>query len=450
MFPVNSPRHSLCYSERQLADLRGHNINFLKLPSTVMDLKRVVVTGMGAVTPIGNDVETTWQNAVAGVSGCGPITHFDASKFKTQFACEVKNFDPSVHFDRKKARTLDLYAQYALVAAEQAVKDSGIEDDANLNKDRVGVIVAAGIGGLHTFEEEAGYYALNAENGPKYNPFFIPKMIADIASGHISMQYGYHGPNYGTVSACASSNNAIISAFDLIRLGKADAVVTGGAEAAIYPAGVGGFNAMHALSTRNDSPETASRPFSKSRDGFVMGEGSVVLVLEELEHAKARGARIYAEVVGYGCSSDAFHITSPAEDGSGAAAAMTNAVKDAGAALTDITYINAHGTATHHNDLFETRAIKLAFGSHAKDIKINSTKSMVGHLLGAAGAIEFITCVKELECGFIHKTVGLMESEEELDLNYCKESYQEDITYALSNSLGFGGHNASILLKKFA
>ncbi|MDE6832400.1 MAG: beta-ketoacyl-[acyl-carrier-protein] synthase II, partial [Muribaculaceae bacterium] len=273
-----------------------------------MELKRVVVTGMGAVTPLGNDVETTWANALAGVSGAGPITHFDASKFKTQFACEVKNFDTSF-IDRKKLRTLDLYAQYALYAAKQAIENSGIEEASNLDRNRVGVIIAAGIGGLHTFEEEAGYYAKNIENGPKYNPFFIPKMIADIAAGHVSMEYGYHGPNFGTVSACASSNNAIIDAFNLLRLGKADAIVTGGAEAAIFPAGVGGFNSMHALSTRNDSPETASRPFSKSRDGFVMGEGSVVLVLEELEHAKARGAKIYAEIAGGGMSADAYHLT---------------------------------------------------------------------------------------------------------------------------------------------
>ena len=296
-----------------------------------MQLKRVVVTGMGAITPLGHDVASTWEAAKNGVSGAGPITHFDASKFKTQFACEVKDFNPEEYFDRRKLRQLDLYAQYALVAARQAVEDAGIEkDDAkDLNKDRVGVIVAAGIGGLHTFEEEAGYYALNEDKGPKYNPFFIPKMIADIASGHISMEYGYHGPNYGVVSACASSNNAIIDAFNLIRLGKADVMLTGGAEAAIYPAGVGGFNSMHALSTRNDSPATASRPFSKSRDGFVMGEGSVVLVLEELEHALARGAKIYAEVAGGGMSADAHHLTATHPEGLGAILAMRNALEDA-------------------------------------------------------------------------------------------------------------------------
>ena len=285
---------------------------------------------MGAITPIGNDVETAWNNAINGVSGAGPITHFDASLFKTQFACEVKDFNGADHFDRRKIRQLDLYAQYALVAARQAVDDSGLENDADLDKNRVGVIVAAGIGGLHTFEEEAGYYAQNADKGPKYNPFFIPKMIADIASGHISMDYGYHGPNFGVVSACASSNNAIIDAFNLIRLGKADVMLTGGAEAAIYPAGVGGFNSMHALSTRNDSPKTASRPFSKSRDGFVMGEGSVVLILEELEHAKARGAKIYAEIAGGGMSADAHHLTATHPEGLGAILSMRNALDDAG------------------------------------------------------------------------------------------------------------------------
>ncbi len=299
-----------------------------------MELKRVVVTGLGAITPLGNDVATTWENAKAGVSGAGPITHFDASLFKTQFACEVKGFNAEEHFDRKKMRQLDLYAQYALVAARQAVKDAGLEEAGD--KNRIGVIVAAGIGGLHTFEEEAGYYALNADKGPKYNPFFIPKMIADIASGHISMEYGFHGPNYGVVSACASSNNAIIDAFNLIRLGKADAFVTGGAEAAIFPAGVGGFNSMHALSTRNDSPATASRPFSKSRDGFVMGEGSAVLVLEELEHALARGAHIYCEVAGGGMSADAHHLTATHPEGLGAKLAMSAALEDAGMTPDDI------------------------------------------------------------------------------------------------------------------
>ncbi len=419
-----------------------------------MDLKRVVVTGMGAVTPIGNDVETTWQNAVAGVSGAGPITHFDASKFKTQFACEVKNFDPSAHFDRKKARTLDLYAQYALVAAEQAVKDSGIEEAANLNKDRVGVIVAAGIGGLHTFEEEAGYYALNAENGPKYNPFFIPKMIADIASGQISMQYGYHGPNFGTVSACASSNNAIISALDLIRLGKADAIVTGGAEAAIFPAGVGGFNSMHALSTRNDSPETASRPFSKSRDGFVMGEGSVVLVLEELEHAKARGAKIYAEVAGGGLSADAYHLTATHPEGLGAVLAMRNALEDAGMKPEDIDYINVHGTSTPVGDISEIKAIVEVFGKHAYDLNISSTKSMTGHLLGATGALEAMFSVKAIQEDIVPPTINHEDDDQDENIDYSlnftfNKAQKRPVRAALSNSFGFGGHNATVILKKY-
>ena len=329
---------------------------------------------MGALTPIGNDVATSWENAVNGVSGAGPITHFDASLFKTQFACEVKGFNGADHFDRKKLRQLDLYAQYAVVAARQAVADAGLNDDEKLNRNRVGVIVAAGIGGLHTFEEEAGYYAMNQANGPKYNPFFIPKMIADIASGHISMEFEYHGPNYGVVSACASSNNAIIDAFNLIRLGKADVMVTGGAEAAVYPAGVGGFNSMHALSTRNDSPETASRPFSKSRDGFVIGEGSTVLILEELEHAKARGAKIYAEVAGGGMSADAYHLTATHPEGLGAILSMENALEDAGMKPEDIDYINVHGTSTPVGDLSEVKAIQKVFGPAAYKLNISSTK----------------------------------------------------------------------------
>lgn len=362
-----------------------------------MELKRVVVTGLGAITPLGNDVNSTWEAAVAGKSGAAPITHFDASKFKTQFACEVKGYNSADHFDRKKVRQLDLYAQYALVAARQAVADSGIEDASNLDRNRVGVIVAAGIGGLHTFEEEAGYYAMHEEQGPKYNPFFIPKMIADIASGHISMEYGYHGPNFGVVSACASSNNAIIDAFNLIRLGKADAIVTGGAEAAIYPAGVGGFNSMHALSTRNDSPETASRPFSASRDGFVMGEGSVVLVLEELEHALARGAKIYAEVAGGGMSADAHHLTATHPEGLGAILSMRNALEDAGMKPEDIDYINVHGTSTPVGDISEVKAIVEVFGDAAHKLNISSTKSMTGHLLGATGALEAMFSIKAVE-----------------------------------------------------
>jgi 3-oxoacyl-[acyl-carrier-protein] synthase II len=409
---------------------------------------------LGAVTPLGNDVETTWEAAKNGVSGAGPITHFDASKFKTQFACEVKNFDGNEHFDRKKLRQLDLYAQYAVVAARQAVADSGLEDEGAFNKDRVGVIVAAGIGGLHTFEEEAGYYALNEANGPKYNPFFIPKMIADIASGHISMEYGYHGPNFGTVSACASSNNAIIDAFNLIRLGKADAILAGGAEAAIYPAGVGGFNSMHALSTRNDSPQTASRPFSKSRDGFVMGEGSVVLVLEELEHAKARGAKIYAEVAGGGLSADAYHLTATHPDGLGAKLAMRNALEDAGMTPEDIDYINVHGTSTPVGDISEIKAIVDVFGNHAYDLNISSTKSMTGHLLGATGALEAMFSVKAVEEDIVPPTINHEDDDcdEQIDykLNFTfGKSQKRTVRAALSNSFGFGGHNATVIVKKY-
>ena len=418
-----------------------------------MELKRVVVTGMGAVTPLGNDVETTWANALAGVSGAGPITHFDASKFKTQFACEVKNFDTSF-IDRKKLRTLDLYAQFALYAAKQAIENSGLENDEKLNRDRVGVIIAAGIGGLHTFEEEAGYYAKNIENGPKYNTFFIPKMIADIAAGHVSMEYGYHGPNFGTVSACASSNNAIIDAFNLLRLGKADAIVTGGAEAAIFPAGVGGFNSMHALSTRNDSPETASRPFSKSRDGFVMGEGSVVLVLEELEHAKARGAKIYAEVAGGGLSADAYHLTATHPEGLGAILAMRNALEDANMKPEDIDYINVHGTSTPVGDISEIKAIVEVFGEHAHKLNISSTKSMTGHLLGATGALEAMFSILAIQNGIVPPTINHEEGDEDEKIDYSlnftfNKAQHRDVRAALSNSFGFGGHNATVILKRY-
>jgi 3-oxoacyl-[acyl-carrier-protein] synthase II len=419
-----------------------------------MELKRVVVTGLGAITPLGNDVDTTWENAKAGVSGAGPITHFDASKFKTQFACEVKNYDVNAHFDRKKARTLDLYAQYALVAAKQAVEDSKIEEDPNINRDRIGVIVAAGIGGLHTFEEEAGYYALNEANGPKYNPFFIPKMIADIASGHISMEYAYHGPNFGVVSACASSNNAIIDAFNLIRLGKADAMVTGGAEAAIFPAGVGGFNSMHALSTRNDSPETASRPFSASRDGFVMGEGSVVLILEELEHALARGAKIYAEVAGGGMSADAYHLTATHPEGLGAILSMQNALDDANLKAEDIDYINVHGTSTPVGDISEVKAIIEVFGESAKKLNISSTKSMTGHLLGATGAMEAMFCTLAVGQDIVPPTINHEEGDEDEQIDYSlnftfNKAQKRTVRAALSNSFGFGGHNATVIVKKY-
>ena len=420
-----------------------------------MELKRVVVTGLGALTPIGNDVETTWKNALESVSGAGPITHFDASKFKTQFACEVKNFNGADHFDRKKLRQLDLYAQYALVAAKQAVEDANLEDE-GINKDRVGVIVAAGIGGLRTFEEEIGYYAVHgAEQGPKYNPFFIPKMIADIASGHISMQYGFHGPNYGVVSACASSNNAIIDAFNLIRLGKANVMITGGSEAAICAGGVGGFNSMHALSTRNDSPETASRPFSASRDGFVMGEGSVVLILEELEHAKARGAKIYAEIAGGGMSADAYHLTATHPEGLGAILAMNNALEDAEMKPEDIDYINVHGTSTPVGDVSEVKAIKEVFGDHAYKLNISSTKSMTGHLLGATGALEAMFSVKAVQEDIVPPTINHEEgdNDENIDynLNFTFNTPQKRVVNAaLSNSFGFGGHNATVIVKKYA
>ncbi|CCX45193.1 MAG: beta-ketoacyl-ACP synthase II [Muribaculaceae bacterium] len=419
-----------------------------------MELKRVVITGLGAVTPLGNDVASTWEAAKAGRSGAAPITHFDASKFKTQFACEVKNFDANEHFDRKKARQLDLYAQYGVVAARQAVADAKLDGE-DIDKNRVGVIVAAGIGGLHTFELEAGYYAMHEESGPRYNPFFIPKMIADIASGHVSMEYGFHGPNYGVVSACASSNNAIIDAFNLIRLGKADAIVAGGAEAAIYPAGVGGFNAMHALSTRNDSPETASRPFSASRDGFVMGEGSAILVLEELEHALKRGAHIYAEVAGGGMSADAYHLTATHPEGLGAKLAMQNALDDAGLKTTDIDYINVHGTSTPVGDVSEIKAIVDLFGDHAKKLNISSTKSMTGHLLGATGALEAMFSVLAVKEDIVPPTINHEEGDEDENIDYSlnftfNKAQERTVNVALSNAFGFGGHNATVIVKKFA
>lgn len=418
-----------------------------------MELKRVVVTGLGAITPIGNDVPTTWENAINGVSGAGPITHFDASLFKTQFACEVKNFVPSEHFDRKEARKYDLYAMYALVAANQAIADADLDAE-GIDKDRVGVIFAAGIGGLHTFEEEAGYYAKNEEKGPKYNPFFIPKMIADIAAGHISINHEFRGPNFGTVSACASSNNAFVDAFNYIRLGMADAIVTGGAEAAVYPAGVGGFNSMKALSTRNDDPTTASRPFSGSRDGFVIGEGAASLILEELEHAKARGAKIYCEVVGGGLSADAYHITATHPDGLGAILVMNNALKDAGLKPEDVDYINMHGTSTPVGDRSEAVAIKKVFGEHAYKLNLSSTKSMTGHLLGAAGALEALFCVKTITDGIIPPTINHVDgdNDEEVDYNMnftFNKAQKRDVNVAMSNTFGFGGHNATVVLKKY-
>ncbi len=419
-----------------------------------MELKRVVVTGIGALSPIGNDAETTWQNALKGVSGAGPITHFDASKFKTQFACEVKGFNPADHFDRKKARQLDLYAMYALTAADEAIKDADLDNESN-DKNRIGVIFAAGIGGLHTFEEEAGYFALHGEEqGPKYNPFFIPKMIADIAAGQISIDHSYHGPNFGTVSACASSNNAMIDAFNYIRLGMADAIVAGGAEAAIFPAGVGGFNSMKAISTRNDDPAGASRPFSGSRDGFVMGEGAAALVLEELEHAKARGAKIYAEVAGGGMSADAYHITATHPEGLGARLVMENALKDAGMKPEDIDYINLHGTSTPVGDRSEAKAIVDVFGDHAYKMNLSATKSMTGHLLGAAGALEAIFSIKAINDNMVPPTINHEEGDNDPEVDYklnftFNEAQPRKIDAVLSNTFGFGGHNASIIFKRY-
>ena len=418
-----------------------------------MELKRVVVTGLGALTPIGNNVAETWENALKGKSGAGPITHFDASLFKTQFACEVKGFNAAEHFDRKKARTLDLYAQYALVAADEAIADAGLEGE-GVDKNRVGVIFAAGIGGLHTFEEEAGFYAKNEEKGPKYNPFFIPKMIADIAAGHISIDHEFRGPNFGTVSACASSNNALVDAFNYIRLGQADAIVAGGAEAAIFPAGVGGFNSMRALSTRNDDPEGASRPFSGSRDGFVIGEGAAALVLEELEHAKARGAHIYAEVAGGGLSADAYHITATHPEGLGAVLVMENALRDAGMKPEDIDYINLHGTSTPVGDISEAKAIKKVFGDHAYKMNLSSTKSMTGHLLGAAGALEALFTVKSVTDDIVPPTINHAEGDNDPEVDYnlnftFNEPQKREINAALSNTFGFGGHNAALILKKY-
>ena len=407
--------------------------------------RRVVVTGLGAISPIGNSVEEFWKGVKEEKIGFGPITHFDTTDYKCKLAAEVKDFDPAQFMDKKAARRMELFCQYAVAAAGEAIKDAGLDMEKE-DPYMVGCNVGSGIGSLQAMERE---YDRLKEKGPgKIGPLMVPLMISNMAAGNVSITYGLKGKSLNVVTACATGTHSIGEAFRTIQYGDADVMVAGGTESSITPLGVAGFTALTALSDSED-PARCSIPFDKDRSGFVMGEGSAVVILEELEHAKARGAKIYAEVVGYGCSSDAYHITSPAEDGSGAAKAMENAVKDGGAALTDITYINAHGTSTHHNDLFETRAIKLAFGDHAKNLKINSTKSMVGHLLGAAGAIEFITCVKEIEEGYIHKTVGLTQPDDELDLNYCMESYNEEVKYALSNSLGFGGHNASILLKKF-
>lgn len=407
--------------------------------------RRVVVTGMGAITPIGLNVDDFWKNVKAGTIGFGEITKFDAGEYKCRMVAEVKDFDAKEFMEPKTAKRMELFSQYAVAAAGEAIKDAGLEIEKE-DPYRVGTAIGSGVGSMQAMERE---YAKLTEKGPgRVNPLFVPLMISNMAAGNVSIQYGLKGKSINVVTACTSGTNNIGEAFRSIQYGEADVMVAGGSEGAVCPLSIAGFTALTALSAVND-PEKCSLPFDKNRSGFVMGEGAGIVVLEELEHAKARGAKIYAEVVGYGCSSDAFHITSPQEDGAGAARAMTNAMEDAGVVPADVTYINAHGTATHHNDLFETRAIKLAFGDNAKNVKINSTKSMIGHLLGAAGAVEFITCVKEIEEGFIHRTVGYETPDEELDLNYCKESYEEEVPYALSNSLGFGGHNASILLKKY-
>ena len=415
-----------------------------------MELKRVVVTGLGAITPLGKTLTETWEGLVNGKSGAGPITHFDASKFKTQFACEVKNFDPTQYFDRKEARKLDRYAQFALIAADEAIADSGMEIE-KLDLNKVGVIFSSGIGGITTFQEEVENY--DAERGPRFNPFFIPKMIADIASGHISMKYGFRGPNFAVVSACASSTNAIADAFNYIRLGKANAIVTGGAEASITSAGVGGFSSMNAISTRNDSPETASRPFSASRDGFVMGEGAACLVLEEMEHALARGAKIYCEVAGAGMSADAYHLTATHPEGLGAKLVMRNALEDAEMNPEDIDYINVHGTSTPVGDISEVKAIKEVFGEHAKKLNISSTKSMTGHLLGATGALEAAACILAIKEGIVPPTINFAEGDEDPEIDYTlnytfNKAQKREINAALSNTFGFGGHNASMIVKK--
>jgi len=414
-----------------------------------MELKRVVVTGLGALTPIGNTKDEYWKALVDGKSGAAPVTHFDAEKFKTQFACEVKNFEVTDFIDRKLARKMDKFSQYAMVASDEAITDSKLDLD-KVNKLRVGVIWGAGIGGLETFQEEVLNFAAG-DGTPRFNPFFIPKMIADIAPGNISIKYGFMGPNYTTVSACASSANSMIDALNTIRLGHCDVVITGGSEAAVTIAGMGGFNAMHAMSTRNDNPETASRPFDANRDGFVLGEGAGSIVLEEYEHAKARGAKIYAEVVGGGLSSDAYHMTAPHPDGIGVVAVMKNCLENAGLNPEDVDHINTHGTSTPLGDVAELKAISEVFGKHAKNININSTKSMTGHLLGAAGAIEAIASILALENGIIPPTINHETADENIDpeLNLTLNKAQKrDIKVAMSNTFGFGGHNACVLFKK--
>ena len=419
-----------------------------------MELKRVVVTGLGAVTPVGNTPEETWQNLIEGKSGAAPIQAFDTSLFKTTFACEVKDLNINDYIDRKEARKLDRYTQLAMISAMQGVKDAGFDlEKENLN--RIGVVYGVGIGGIKTFEDEVVNYANRKAEGPKFNPFFIPKMIADIASGQISMLYGFHGPNYTTTSACASSTNALADAFNLIRLGKADVMISGGAEAAICECGVGGFNALHALSTRNDDPEHASRPFSASRDGFVMGEGAACIVLEELEHAKARGAKIYAEMVGEGASADAHHITASHPEGLGALLVMTNALEDAHMKPEDIDYINVHGTSTPVGDISEAKAIKELFGEHAYKLNISSTKSMTGHLLGAAGAVEAMACILSVQNDIVPPTINHEEGDDDPNIDYrmnftFNKAQKREVRAALSNTFGFGGHNACVVFKKYA
>ncbi len=421
----------------------------------MMELKRVVVTGIGAITPLGKNAPETWENAKNGVSGAAEITHFDTSKFKTHFACEVKNYNAQDYFDRKEVRKMDLYEQYAIIAADEAIKDCGWDLE-KVDKNEIGVVFGVGIGGIRTFEEEAVNYAKTGETlGPRYSPFFIPKMISDIAAGQISINYGFHGPNFATTSACASSTNALASAFNLIRLGKANAIVAGGAEAAIWPTGVGGFNAMHALSTRNDDPEHASRPFSASRDGFIMGEGAGVLILEELEHARKRGAHIYAEIAGAGMSADAHHITASHPEGLGAKLVMKRALDDAGMSPEDIDYINVHGTSTPVGDRSEALAIKDVFGDHAYKLNISSTKSMTGHLLGAAGAVEALFSVKAVEEDIVPPTINHTEGDDDPEIDYnlnftFNKAQKRIVRAALSNTFGFGGHNACIIVKKFA
>ena len=419
-----------------------------------MELKRVVVTGLGAVTPVGNSVEETWKNLLAGVSGAAPITQFDSSKCKTHFACEIKDLNINDWLDRKEARKIDRYTQIAMISAIQAVADSGMDLE-RIDKNRIGVVFGVGIGGIRTFEDEVVYYGQHIEDGPKFSPFFSPKMISDIAAGHISIHFGFHGPNFATTSACASSSNALADAFNLIRLGKANAILAGGAESAICMCGVGGFNAMHALSTRNDDPAGASRPFSASRDGFVMAEGAGCLILEELEHAKARGAKIYGEMVGEGLSGDAFHITASHPEGLGAKLVMEAALEDAGLKPEDIDYINVHGTSTHVGDISEMKAIKDVFGPAAYKLNISSTKSMTGHLLGAAGAVEAMVALLAVKNDIVPPTINHADDDRDPEIDYdlnftFNKAQKREVRAAISNTFGFGGHNACVVFKKYA